>query len=544
MSFQAAPHQNTAALLAGVFGAAIFLLIYEWQILNPANIQWLLLSDPAQHFLGWHFYRNEAWTFPPGKIHHYLFPQGTSLVYTDAIPLIAMPLKLIADVLPPIFQYLGLWLLICYVLQGYLAACLIQKLHPTAGVTVILMASLFFILSPVMVQRAAGHESLVAHWLILWGLILYFSDTYRQRGWILLLGFSVLTHFYLFFMAGAIFIAALIKQWLMRHHLKTIVMNLLTAVLATLFIMWIAGYFIFEIQHNAKDGLGYYSMNIMAPFNPGQMKENIDTPTLFLRPVKFYASGQYEGLNYMGAGVLALLTLVITILISSKNKLFNKTTFPLLMLSLVLTILAISPMISFGEVKFWEIQIPGWLEKLLLIVRSSGRLFWPVNYILLLGIIILCLKVFRENTATLILAIALVLQIADFYPWYSNVKLLDRSHIKPSDEKAWAELVKPVRHIVVIPPRENGDQYIKLALIAAKYNKTLNIGYVARSNQTQREQYAQRLLQTFEAGRLDKSSLYLIPQEAHKLRPKKKPQGFKSGYLDSYYYMTPGLTNP
>lgn len=76
-------------------------------------------NDPAQHFLGWHFFRIEAWNFPLGIINNYHYPSGTSIVYMDAIPLIAIKFfKTFSNYLPIIFQYTGLWLLLSYMLQS------------------------------------------------------------------------------------------------------------------------------------------------------------------------------------------------------------------------------------------------------------------------------------------------------------------------------------------------------------------------------------------------------------------------------------------
>ena len=79
-----------------LLGGIVFLIIYGHKILNPTFIEWTMDGDAAQHFLGWHFFRSEPWTFPIGVIQSYQYPQGTSLVYTDSIPLLAIPLKLLS----------------------------------------------------------------------------------------------------------------------------------------------------------------------------------------------------------------------------------------------------------------------------------------------------------------------------------------------------------------------------------------------------------------------------------------------------------------
>jgi hypothetical protein len=182
-------------LLGALLGGFVFLVIYGPEILNPAFIGWTMEGDAAQHFLGWHFFRSEPWMFPVGLIEGYQFPQGTSLVYTDSIPLVAIPLKLITGLLPAVFQYHGMWLFSAYLLQGYFSALLLRYI--TKNPMFVLLGTCFFLLSPLLVQRAWIHESLTAHWIILGAIYLYFQpDEMRIRiRWLILLVAASLVHF-------------------------------------------------------------------------------------------------------------------------------------------------------------------------------------------------------------------------------------------------------------------------------------------------------------------------------------------------------------
>ena len=75
-------------------------------------------DDPATHFLGWHFFRNEPWHLPLGLNWAYGMEMSSSIVYTDSIPLLALIFKPFSNYLPTLFQYTGLWILICFALQG------------------------------------------------------------------------------------------------------------------------------------------------------------------------------------------------------------------------------------------------------------------------------------------------------------------------------------------------------------------------------------------------------------------------------------------
>src|SRR5690606_14740021 len=87
----------------------VYHFAYGLSRLNPTNINWLFQTreDWASHYLGWAFYRDSAWTFPLGDMTGYMHPMGTNIGFTDSIPLLALPLKLISFALPDDFQYFG-----------------------------------------------------------------------------------------------------------------------------------------------------------------------------------------------------------------------------------------------------------------------------------------------------------------------------------------------------------------------------------------------------------------------------------------------------
>ena len=95
-----------------LLGAIAFFIVVGFEPLNPVNAGWILgRLDPTQHYLGWLFYRNSEWTFPIGL--NPLFGQdlSSSIVYSDSIPLLAIPFKLLGPLLPERFHYFGIWLL-------------------------------------------------------------------------------------------------------------------------------------------------------------------------------------------------------------------------------------------------------------------------------------------------------------------------------------------------------------------------------------------------------------------------------------------------
>ena len=112
-------------LASFLLGTAAFVYVTDWRIILPTNTSWLMVGDAAQHYLGWAFYRNSPWTWPLGLNPLYGMEFSNSIVFTDSIPLLAIPFKVISQFLPYPFQYLGIWVLLCFVLQSYFAFRLI-----------------------------------------------------------------------------------------------------------------------------------------------------------------------------------------------------------------------------------------------------------------------------------------------------------------------------------------------------------------------------------------------------------------------------------
>lgn len=116
------------------------------------------------HFLGWHIFRGEPWSWPPGALSGYLHaPSGTSIGYTDSIPLVAIPLEIVAGWLPLPLKNFGSSLLACFALQGFFAVLLVQLWTRSAVAT--LGAASLFVLMPTLLNRAP-HPSLCAHWTV------------------------------------------------------------------------------------------------------------------------------------------------------------------------------------------------------------------------------------------------------------------------------------------------------------------------------------------------------------------------------------------
>ena len=164
------------SLTGALLGALVFLVLYGVRVLDPVCVDWILNNpspDPSQHYLGWVFYRRSGWHLPYlGANYSAIYPYRTSILYTDSIPLLAVVCKLLGGVLPARFQYLGLWGLFCYAMQGGLARALIARIggvrpQDTAKNWASVLGAGVLVLFPALNIRMFAHTALAANWLVL-----------------------------------------------------------------------------------------------------------------------------------------------------------------------------------------------------------------------------------------------------------------------------------------------------------------------------------------------------------------------------------------
>lgn len=110
-------------------GIATFILITGGKIVWPTNINWLFLhGDNTTSFDAWQFFRRTPILQNPlGANYPYGMGMG-SIIYAEPLFLFAFPFKLISNFLPTFFQYSGLWILVCFILQAIFSWKLIEKI--------------------------------------------------------------------------------------------------------------------------------------------------------------------------------------------------------------------------------------------------------------------------------------------------------------------------------------------------------------------------------------------------------------------------------
>ena len=161
------------------------------------------------------------------------------------------------------------------------------------------------------------------------------------------------------------------------------------------------GYFEIRMVDSLGVGFAYYKLNILSIFDPINSLSSISW-SWFLPDIKLSAGEEIEGFNYFGLGQIMIVLFALILLINKNYKTnlvsikSNKKIKIFLIISLLLTFWALSNKISLGTYTL-EIPIHKYLFAVLSIIQSSGRIFWIVNYLLLILSIIIIFKCFDKK---------------------------------------------------------------------------------------------------------------------------------------------------
>lgn len=512
--------KNLPFFFALLLGMVAFFLVVGHRALDPMNAEWILgRLDPTQHYLGWLFYRSGPWSFPIGLNPNFGQDLSSSIVYSDSIPLLAIPFKVLDPLLPDRFHYFGIWILTCFVLQAGFAWKLLG-LYTNNSLFKLLGCWLFIFFPPLLWRvntPAGGHAALMAHFLVLWALYLLLRPIQSKRTslWVLLLCVTVLTHFYLFAIVALLWITDLANRSLAQKQLskRQVFQEIFIAFICVLLVAWQAGYFAISASLNNERGYGFYGMNVLGLIDPQGWSYVLRDST------HHYSWG--EGFAYLGLGAItaAIFALLPALKHYSKNKLsliqfFSGHKF-LGFLIVALTIFAISNRIGVGDWSY-TYELPASVQRIADILRSSARLFWPVQYLLLIAIFIGIVRHYSNRTVVWILLLCAVLQIADTSRgWIKNRNQLAVRH--SSDTYAqnlsnpfWQALGKRYRDLTLVPSIDSPPNWENFAVFAATYGMRTNAVHMARVDLAKQEASNFKLNSEINTGKFNPNTLYVV----------------------------------
>lgn len=500
-------HNVLAVITSAIFGLILFLLLYS-ELLNPRYDAWLLQPDEpdlTQAYVGWAMYRQADWSFPLGLADNLGYPVGVPISFTDSIPLLAIPFKLLNNVLPRPFQYFGFWVMVCFILQAVFGYLLLKDFLKNRILSV--LGSIIFILSPVLLFRLGGHFAMGGQWLILAGLWLFLTPQKNSRWWqwAILLNVSLLVHPYLFFMNGFLLLAEFIRRLVQKkENIFRAVGFLVGQIALALLTAFSLG--LFSGGNLFPSGYGQFSLNLNALINPLGWSRLL--PSL---PIGQY---QVEGFNYLGLGVIFLL--VCSLILAVKKGVFLsliKNNWPIILICLVLTALAVSQVVMFNDKELFNIRLNNFFNHDVFgFIRSSGRLFWPVYYLLIL-LSFYVIKTMKFKLALVFLLLAVFLQGYDLSEKLSQRGgvFVGEQWLNSIDTPIWRKVSQDYKHISFIPVIHHRN-YMAFALYAANHGLTINNGYFARPINNL-DQTVAREFDHAQKDEYDKETIYILSNQ-------------------------------
>ncbi|MGA0064211.1 MAG: DUF6311 domain-containing protein [Ilumatobacteraceae bacterium] len=493
---------------------ALFVWLTGGRILWPGHVSWLMWGDSAQHYLGWEFFRRGPLTvWPPGASPLFGVGYSSSVVYADAIPLLALPMKFLLAFTDAQFQYLGAWLLACFVLQGVFAVMLLRRFGVDGPVLV--PGALLFSIAPVflyrMVTGSHGHMALVGHFFVLWALWLVLDLRLSHRRWLVVLLVSLLVQFYLFVIVGYFYMVA-IGWWVWRQRSerpwstvsRSVVVNVSTVVV----VAYLAGYFMGG--SSVADGFGQFRTDIVGFVDPSP---NDFPGWSAVLPNPYNVDGTHEGYAFLGSATLILVVAAIVGGLLRRSRIDTRLTV-LAAASAPLFLLALTNRLQFAGREVGALPLPAGVETLLNVVRATGRFSWPIVYVFMCSAIVMLIRVVPHRvTITAVVSVALVIQLVDSRTALAEV---NERFVESSREETylrdarWATIAEGATCLVVSPPQVKGPYWRDFAEYAVLNGMSTNVSYLSRWDQSVVEALAERTAERIDSLDLDDGCLYVM----------------------------------
>jgi hypothetical protein len=546
---------------AGMLGAAVFVWIFGIGVLDVRQVGWMIHGDSAQHYLGWAFFRTAEWEWPLGLVGNFGYPFKTTLAFTDSIPLVALPIKLLSTWLPVEFNYFGWWMAACIVGNAIAAASLLAKTG-LSRLTVLAGSTLFSFI-PCMMLRAYGHESLMAQGLLVLALNLSMvprrQASFRGGSWLSLLAVCALVHPYFLVMACALFTATLVQSCLYRRSLMPLsAMGWMLAGLGlAVSVLYSLGYL--DSSGKTLSAIGYpnYSANLLTWLDPVDwhwfLTQYQRDPagsaqwSLLLPSLGQADRDQYEGFAYLGAGVLLLLCVALwaALNLRNPNKGSGPTTqqsadmqplwgWPVWAALALMGVYALSTKLTIGSWVLIDLPTSPALHKALSIYRACGRFIWPLTYALMLWSLLQLVR-FRPKVQWAWVLLALGLQLYDlsgkmeeFHRLYSPTRL----YTTPLSDPAWDVALQDATHLVVLEDTSKSEDWVAFSFLAAKHGVMNSSGLISRVNEDQQIAWLQDQRKRVLAGQPLTGYVYVSLDEFPELK------GWMRYHLNGWWILT------
>jgi hypothetical protein len=477
-------------------GGSVFLLIVGPQVLSPSSTTWLRWGDSAQHYYGWEFFRRSPLAqFPLGDSPLFGLGYSSSVVYSDSIPLLAIPLKYLTFWFSGEFQYFGMWLLFCYIAQHYVATLILRHLGMTAGAA--RLSGILFVIAPVFLYRQTigghGHFALAGHFLLLVALLFALKDEYNGRRWLMLMCLASLVQFYLLVMVALLWISTLLRfSFSQRESWRVLIGQVLRGVMPVGVVMLSVGYL--SSGNRVEDGFGEFRADLATFVDPQTVSSPIWSRLFRDQPVApNNVNGTFEGFAFLGAGSLIALGLAVAVWLTRRILRKPVSLDDARPLRRVLPVAVICFVFALSNIVTWRVErvtvpIPPSMEWIGATLRASGRFVWPLAYLVMLGVLFVLWRLTPKKLVVPMAVLLVSLQIFDSYTALREHKERFTEYNYPTSimqSADWKDLARGKSRLVIDPPQYKGYVWQDFAEFAINNRMSTNASYLSRVNYEQ-----------------------------------------------------------
>jgi hypothetical protein len=491
---------------------------------------------------------------------------SSSIVFKDSIPIAAYIAKLFNPILPATFQYLGIWIWLCFVLQAFFAQRFLKfflsnKAHVYLG-------ACFVVLSPPLIYRLVhagyGHIALASHWLIVASFCLYLRPGRNDLRWSLLIALCWLIQAYFAPMVAAIWIASLVKRLFIDGEKFSLLKSGGFVVITSFIFMWASGYFMIGSNFN-PDGWNYEFR--WQPLSLVDSGTDGSTGWSHLLGDRVQLDGETEAFSFLGTGVIflmvislaraalqnrmtkvlvaigtlgslallfvsitrslplsrvlsmsALLVVVVffsaTLLNLSRPSNSSRTYVPLIIAVCILAVYSMTNRVGFAQQTLFEYPLFPPLRQFTETFRTHGRSIWPLYYLVLFTAIVVFAKTSSKKYTGLLLLALFCFQVIDSSSAVSLARHRFDSPqwVSPMKDPRWEMFAKKYKHLVVVPPL-NDDQeerWIVIDEFANRYRMGTNSGSFSRFDQNVFTKSNQDRVAELVSEKPNKDTLYIV----------------------------------